>query len=285
MQTIYLDVLILTNIFQDFLYLLFTKRILHHKGKTKRLILSSITGGISSLIILLPEINFIINIITNITISSILILLAFGFNNKKIFIRSTLTLYILSFLVNGALIFFYLSIKPNGMLIINDRVYFNISPILLILLTLLIYFILLIYKKLFSNHSNSKEIADVTIVLNNEVKTIKCKIDSGCNVKEPFSNSEVIIVERVMLKNFDLTNINKRIIPFDSLGGKGIIYGFKPEKVLINNKELLKEVYIGICDNILKGTIKGITPSSIFKDWLYDNNLAKKSIYKTICNR
>ena len=56
-----------------------------------------------------------------------------------------------------------------------------------------------------------------------------------------------------------------RVIPFDSLGGSGIIYGFCPDKIYIDNKELKEQVYIGICDNVLKSQVKGLIPENLIR--------------------
>ena len=56
-----------------------------------------------------------------------------------------------------------------------------------------------------------------------------------------------------------------RIIPFNSLGGKGILKGYKPDSVLINGK-IIQNVYIGICENIIKSEIKAIVPYELVKN-------------------
>ncbi len=265
MQVVYIDVLIFTNMFEDYLLLLCLKRIINLKLNYIRLILGCVCGGALSLLSLLPEINFIISLFIKLISAVLLVLVTFGYKNRKLFIKKVSTLFVLSFLLNGALIFFYLTIHPNGMEVINDTVYFNISPALLIILTLVIYFILFIYRKLFSNTAKSSQIHKVSIYYEDSTVQVNCKYDSGCNVKEPFSGSDVIIIEEVMLKDFNIPDNVKRIIPFKSLGGKGIIYGFKPDKIEIDCISQEKEIYIGICKDLLKTEIKGLLPENLLK--------------------
>lgn len=263
MQVIYIDILIFTNIFQDFVLLLITKKALHLKTTYFRLISGSLLGGVASLIALLPPLNFLVSTIFKIVLAVILVLVSFGFHSKKQFIRSTATLFIITFLFNGALICFYLAIKPDGMAIVNNTVYFNISPLLLIILTFIIYFILSIYKKLFKNYASNYETVIVTI---NSKYKIKCKVDSGCNVKEPFSGCNVIIIEENQIEEIKPETSKMRIIPFESLGGGGLIYGFKAEEVKINDKIISQEIYIGLCNNIFKNDFKGLIPEILVKD-------------------
>lgn len=228
--------------------------------------LGSLVGGVTSLIALLPQMNFLLSTAIKVAVALLLVLTAFGFQCKKQFIRNTFTLFILSFLINGALICFYLAIKPQGMAIINDTVYFNISPSMLIILTFIIYIILWLYKRLFKNFAGAYETVNVTISYKGKNYEIKCKVDSGCNVKEPFSGSYVIIVEENQMNGIKNNISSMRVIPFESLGGNGMIYGFKADQVKINEKTVTQEIYIGLCNNIFKNNYKGLIPESLVKD-------------------
>ncbi len=261
MQIVYIDVMVFTNMFEDFLLLYAVKYILRLKARSFRLIMGSLAGGFLSLISLLKT-PFLLSILIKVLLAFLLILIVFGYINRKMLIKASATLIITSFLINGAMICFYLALKPNGMIIINDSVYFDISPLLLIILTLIIYFILLLYKKLFKNSAKNRLIKTVKITYNNYTSTIKCKIDSGMNVKEPFSGSSVIIAEKSSL-GFDIAENVCRIIPYNSLGGNGIIFGFKASGVSIDDKNVNEEIYIGMCDGILNDEIKGLIPENI----------------------
>ncbi|MCH5298359.1 MAG: sigma-E processing peptidase SpoIIGA [Ruminococcus sp.] len=263
MQTIYVDILVVINMFEDFLLLLCVKYILRLNIKYFRIIAASVLGGLSSVSVLLPNVNFLYSVVIKLLLGFALSFIAFGYGSRKKFIKSSLTLIMLSFLFSGAMIFFYLTVRPNGMYIINDVVYFDISPVLLIILTVVIYFILFIYRKVFQNHAHSGLVHSIKILYKNNQTEFKCKTDSGCNVKEPFSGSSVIIAEREQLSDIDVNEQNLRIIPFESLGGSGIIKGFKADEVYIDGKKLSEEIYIGICDNVIKSEIKGLMPENI----------------------
>lgn len=261
MQTVYIDVMFFTNMFEDFFLLITVKYILRLKAKFYRLIAGSIAGGFLSLLSLI-NIHFIFSILLKIATALLLVMIVFGYKSKKTFLKTSSTLIIISFLISGALICFYLALKPDGMVIINDIVYFDISPLLLIILTLIVYFILLLFKKLFKNHSKSTLIKNVEIIINNQKSSIKCKVDSGLSVKEPFSGNSVIIVDRSAI-DISIKEKQCRIIPFNSLGGKGIIPGYKADRVNIENKAVNEDIYIGISDGIFNNDIKGIIPESL----------------------
>lgn len=163
------------------------------------------------------------------------------------------------------MIFIYTVFKPSGMEVYNDIVYFNISPVLLIILTLVCYYILNLIKRLTKGVCGG-DTCNVEICISGVWDVFTAKIDTGCNVKEPFSGEYVIIVERNVIENIQPDKLKKRIIPFTSLGGDGYLNGFKPDIVKIDGTKLKRDVYIGICCNVLKGDIKSLIPFEILKD-------------------
>ena len=86
-----------------------------------------------------------------------------------------------------------------------------------------------------------------------------------CNLVEPFSGNYVIIAEQNIFDDYVPDETKTRIIPFESLGGNGIVKGFPPDKVKIDGKEICKSIYIGICNDVLKGDVKAIIPYELVK--------------------
>ena len=262
MRTIYVDILITVNILIDFMLLVCTKNFLHIKVSLKRMILGSIIGGVLSLAALLPKLGFGENIILSFVSASVIIFSTFGKCKIKQFFKRSAVFFILSFCFCGIMIFIYTAFKPNGMQIYNNIVYFNINPVLLIILTLISYYILKLVKR-FTKGEIGNEICDVEIMIGKNNYIFKAKVDTACNVKEPFSGDYVIIIEEKILDGFVPIQKNGRMIPFNSLGGDGILQGFKVDKLKINGCEKSNNIYAGICKNVLKGDIKAIVPYAI----------------------
>ena len=230
MKTIYIDVLITVNIFIDFMLILCTKRCLHINVSYKRMLMSSALGGFESLFALLPPLKFGLNIIFDLTGAAAIIFVAFGKCNIKTYLKRVAVYFLFSFSFCGIMIFIYTAFKPNGMEIYNDIVYFDISPVVLIILTLVCYYILKLIKRMTKG------------------------INGGgtCNVE----------IKSVM-DNYSPDEKKIRLIPYESLGGSGLISGFKPQEVKIDGKKIDDQIYIGLCENILKGDIKALIPGQI----------------------
>jgi stage II sporulation protein GA (sporulation sigma-E factor processing peptidase) len=213
-------------------------------------------GGFSSLIILLPKLNFIFNILVNILLSLAIVLISFGYKNYKVLIKRTFVLFLISFGFTG-IILFLLNITKNDFIAVNNNViYFYISPILLIIFSIIAYAILWLVDKI--KFEKNDLIHKITFFYKGNKYSFLSKYDTCCNIKEPFSGSEVILAEKMLLNNINISQEEYRLIPFESLGGDGMIKGFLPDELLIDNNKINRKVYIGISENIIKGEINSI---------------------------
>lgn len=255
-MTIYVDTLIFTNIIIDYILLDLTSRILKINYKLYRIVLASLVGGMSSLTILLPEQNFVFNIIIRVCFTIILTLTAFGFGSKIIFLKRNFILFLITSCFSGLIIFMLSIIKSDFIAINNNVVYLNISPIMLIILTTISYIILKFIDKIRIDKGNL--IHKISFEYAGKSYNFLSRYDTCCHIKEPFSGSEVILAEKSLMKNIIIPNDKYRVIPFNSLGGEGMIKGFLPEGLYIDNEKINRKVYIGITENILKGEINSI---------------------------
>lgn len=262
LRVIYVDVLIAVNVFVDFMLIACTKKFLHIKIKYIRMILGSILGGILSLVALLPNLIFPINIAVDLFSACLIILASFGKCNFKTFLKRVAVYFSLAFSFCGIMLGIYTALKPKGMAVYNDVIYFNISPILLIILTLVCYYTLYIIQRLTKGESGSK-ICNIEVKINENSYSFLAKVDTGCNLKEPFSGDFVIIAEETLIDNYTPSEDKVRMIPFQSLGGNGIIKGFKPNEIKIDGIQKENSVYIGICSNVLTGDIKALIPEEL----------------------
>ena len=265
MRTVYVDVLVVVNMLIDLILLLCAGQLLHLRTKPVRLLISSGIGGFFGLAALLPEIPFPLNIALDVLTAALLVLAAFGKTDLKSFLTRTLVLFSVSFSFSGIMLFVCTAFRPKGVEVYNDVVYFNISPPLLIILTLLCYYTLRLLKK-FTGGAVGKRVCTVTLRCAGKEVSFRALVDTGCQVREPFSGEFVIITEKSCLSDFCFLNFSKRIIPFSSLGGTGILEGVRAEEVLIDGNEISDSVYIGICDGVIRGEVRAIVPFEIIKN-------------------
>ena len=272
-QIIYADVLVSVNLFINYFILLGTARFIYLKFSRIRVLLGALLGALYSLYIFLPPLNFIFSLIIKLIMAVTIIWVSFGIGNKKTQIKTTLCFYSISFAFSGIMFALWCLLSPKGLIVNNGIVYFNISPLFLIVSTVLAYIILQIINRVVGKKRSKNCSCSIGIELQGNVLSLQGEIDTCNNLKEPFSNIPVIVVNRNKIKsivpqnilntfyleskNMDLSNIpikwrrRIRMIPFRTVSGEGVLPAFKPDNVIIfrNSNKVRKEAYIAICSD------------------------------------
>ena len=253
-QKIYIDVLIGINLFINYFLLLSVTKFLSIKVKRIRIIAASALGAFCSLIILLPELNLFLSFLLKIVISALIILIAYPICGLKQFIRELTSFYIISFAFAGFMIAMWYFIAPQGLIIKNSVVYFNISPLMLIVLTVICYLVIRFIQRI-TGRENPKELfCNIIIEFNGKSVSCTAKVDTGNTLTEPFSNAPVVVVDKKALHNMvpDQSSGKIRFVPFQDVSGGGLLQAFKPDKLTVcfGEKNIeTDEVYIALTNS------------------------------------
>ena len=136
MQTIYLDVLVALNLYITWAMLYCCGVLTHRKAGRLRMGLGALAGGLSALIMLLPDLPAAALFIIRLALAGGIILIAFGWQGKRSFARLTAVFFLVSLLFAGTMIGLYALFSPPGMAVRNGAVYFHVSALTLIAATL-----------------------------------------------------------------------------------------------------------------------------------------------------
>lgn len=265
-MTVYIDVLICVNMFINFLILICVKKILHISCGDFRIILVSAASSLFSLAVFLPALPFTVNILLKIICAVFSVFAAFGKSRPKIFLTRILAFLSVTFSFGGIFILIYLFFKPTSMLIFNDVVYFDISPVLFVAVTLISYFVLRLIQITIGKREIKNTLYNIQFTILSKEYYCTGQLDTGCSMREPFSGAPVIIVEKgIFEREFHAPENKTRLIPFDSMGGKGIITGFRPESVKLNGRTLNQEIYIGIYDGVFGGEYRALINAEVLE--------------------
>ena len=101
MTVIYIDVLIALNIYVTYILLLTTENFLKTEGNTLKRGISSLMGGILSLTILLPELDFILSLLLKLISALIIVFTNFGYISKKLILQRVIVFFAVSNLFAG----------------------------------------------------------------------------------------------------------------------------------------------------------------------------------------
>lgn len=266
-QIIYIDILIIVNLFVNYFLLLATAKFFCIKWKTARLLLGEILGGIYSLYILAPELPWLISLAIKLFMSVTIIAATFGIKKPTQFFKILIYFYSVNFLFSGIMMAVWCWFKPNGMQINNGVVYFNISPVILIISTIISYIIIEAINKIVNKRKLEHKTINLKIKFKTNQISITAKIDTGNFLKEPFSGLPVIVAKEASIKPLlpvntydqikaysagkftDILNLKIRMIPFKTISEESVLPAFKPDFIKINESEVQKEVYIALCED------------------------------------
>lgn len=281
-KTVYIDVLFCVNLIINYCILLAVSKYSKVVPKHFRIILGSLFGAACSIIIFLPEFNVFLNLIIKVVIAAVIVFITFGRQNLKLFIKKVATFFFISFCFCGLMIAIWFIFTPKNMTIHNSVVYFNISPIIMIISSVVCYFILRFFSKLSGRETPNLEVCKIKIINNGKYSEIYGKVDTGNTLVEPFSNAPVIVADRksinsvlpqsviACLHNYNLKDVDSdetesiRFIPFNSVGGNGLLPSFEPEELYINNEIYHGKAYIAVCkDGRINGSCKAMVNPQI----------------------
>ena len=289
-MTIYIDVVLIENLLMNYIILFATGVILKVKIKHIRLLLASLVGAVYTIIAYISNLRIYSNFLLKLILSLVIIYIAFNPKNVKKLCKFTLIFYLTSFVFGGAAFALIYIVKPQEILRNNGLVLNSNSLKVIFISAIVAFMIITIGFKVVKNKISAKDMyCDIKIKLNHKEIETKAMIDTGNFLKEPITNTPVIVVEHTLLYNCipkeilnhlgnilggDFSEIPKnikeeymprlKIIPFSSLGKQnGMLLGIKAEEVVIKNEEESK-----IKENVIIG--------------IYNKSLTKRGEYRAL---
>lgn len=263
MKTIYLDVLIVLNIYVNFFLLKGTARFLHLPLKFSRCTISSVFGSLFSLTILLPDMNIVISMLIKLTAAVLITAVCFGIKNKGQYVKILIYFYIINFIFAGIMGFLYSCLKPSFMAFNNAYFYVDFSLLSLVVFTAAAYLILTVVRRIMDKSTEIKGQYSIKIFFKSNEYNIPALADTGNSLADNFSGKPVVICnykdigfnEEIFEKSPEelYMEYSMRVIPYSTIGNNGLIPVFSPESVEIvcgeNNVRKKADVLIGISKN------------------------------------
>lgn len=247
-MVVYADILMLVNLIVDYFLLALSELLLKRCVVLWRRLLAAAIGAVSSLYIFLPQSPIILEIIIRLAISCIITLCAFGFKNLKEFARAGVCFFAVSFLYAGAMMALWALLRPNGMVINNSVVYFDVSPNFLIVFSVVGYFISAVVRLLLDKKVTAAKRATVTLKVRDMQVTLEAIVDSGNSLTDAFGLSEVIISDirtaRLLLgdSESDFCRSRYRALPCGTVASVDILDGYRLDRADISYEGKLKRI-------------------------------------------
>jgi stage II sporulation protein GA (sporulation sigma-E factor processing peptidase) len=265
----YLDVIFFENLIINYFILSLTQKFSKKDSKPIKLFLGALLGACYVLIIFLLPYKMIHEVFAKIILSLLIIYMAFTPKTLKEFLRILAVFYLISFAIGGTIFAVLYTAKLN-----LHSLWIGILLAILLFYTNWDYIV--------RKSTEGKMLYSIKIEIFQKQVEIKGLLDTGNRLYDPLTKAPVVVVEfsamgnilpdnmEILLneENIDFNKIFEvlkeerwlsriRLIPFISVGqSKGIMLGFKPDKLVVGEKEI-------------RNAIVGIYKSKIGKDGNY----------------
>lgn len=289
-MTIYLDVVLVENLIMNFIILLATGLILKEPIKKIRLLLASLVGAIYSVVSYVSILEIYASQLLKIILSIVIVYIAFNPQTMKKMWKDLLLFYLTSFVFGGVAFALIYIVKPQDILMKNG-LFLGTYPLKTILLGAILAFIVIVtaFTVVKSKITKKDMFTKIAFELNGKKVETIAMIDTGNLLKEPITNTPVVVVEHTLLYDClpkeilnhldellggDFSNIPEEIkeeyivklkcIPFSSLGKQnGMLLGIRVDAITIKSDEGEKKK-----ENVILG--------------LYNKSLTKRGEYRAL---
>ncbi|HCH28907.1 MAG TPA: hypothetical protein DEW35_05305 [Ruminococcaceae bacterium] len=272
-MVIYADVLFILNTVTDYFLIKLSGVFVNRAARLWRICLSAILGGLSSFYIFLPSPGMAIDVPLKILICAILIFTAYGFENIKLFLKLTATLFSVTFLLGGIVSAFVFYFRPRNIYINNNIPYIDINPVIFIVSGVFYYIIALTVKTLTERQGEFAKECRLSLYLESNEYNLSGLIDTGNSITDIFGLSEIIIAEKATVETMydSLTAEDKlrrfRSVPVKTVSGESVLKGIRIDKAIIkseeNQKSLINPIIVASNTEIEDGFGAIINPRSI----------------------
>ena len=148
MKTIYIDTLLCVNLFIDYIILYAVRKLLRINTKQIRLLPAAALAALSVIGVFLPFYTRLFSVFYRVLTAAVIVFIAYGKGSFKSFIIRLSAFIGISISFSGFITLVCLLFKPRGIVVWGDAVYFDISPVMLIVCTLGAFILLSVYERI-----------------------------------------------------------------------------------------------------------------------------------------
>lgn len=244
----YIDLFFIFNVIMDYIIIMSTSILLKRRTSYIRMILSSLIGGISSLVLFTSLNKIVIEIISIV----IMVLISFGYKDIRYLIKNILYMYILSTLLGGIIYLFNIKV--------SNSMFLTYLIIIVISIEIMILYIKE-NKKMRSIYNNYYKV-DIYFKDREKLSLIGF-VDTGNNLYDPYKKRPVIIVPDKYIKEDKYI-----LVPYHTVNGNGLLKCIKPDIIFIDGIGYKGNVLIGFSDSFNFGDgVDVILHKDIMKGW------------------
>lgn len=272
MPVIYIDILFALNLWIDFLLLLAVARLLRRPYRRWRLLSAAAVGAALACFVFLSGLPWWATLLLRVGGSALMVLIGFARAGIKRFFAAVAVLELTAAVFAGVVLAVWLIVRPDGLYIVDGVAYYDISPLVLALLTAVTYGVLCAVDHFAGRRVRENTVYHLHIRAGACTVHLPCMYDSGHHLQEPFSGRSVIVADAEAVLPVCPPAIpdwlcggnaeGVRVIPYRTVGGGGLLPAFCPEKAVLSDEKgrqyTLDGVYIAVSQQLQCGDCRAI---------------------------
>ncbi len=237
-MTVYIDVLLIFNLYVNYILLRMTARMTHSRLRTGRCLLAAAFGSFTALMILLPPLPLLLNLLCKLLITVLLCLAAFGWQGAARLCWNSLCLSGASVLLAGILLALGV-LSRAGVVCVNSCWYLDVSLLHLVVFTIAAYLLLSAVQFLHRRNTAADEGYRILVRYRSCTASLEGLADTGNSLTDFLTGCPVIICDRLslgrMLPETDALPKGWRLLPLTTISGSSMIPVFRPDEVVIQS--------------------------------------------------
>jgi len=240
-MTVYLDVLLLSNFWVDYVLLRTTARLTHTAVRPLRMLLGGLLGAVGALAIFLPQMPVLICMIGRLLLTCSMTAAAFGLHSVRHLLRQTAVLYIASLFFCGVIYALSLWKMPVGFYAQNTVVYADLSLLVLLFGATAAAAVSSVFAR------KSAQLPHRAYQLHLRISgfdlCMPALADTGSTLRDAYSGLPVVVCTKAALHTWlsqyrdaaaaASTRTGFRLIPVRTVAGQTVLPAFQPDYAAI----------------------------------------------------
>ena len=202
---IYLDILLAVNFILDFFLLLAAGKLCGGLATKARVVAAAGVASLFSMVLLLPPLPTIIQVLIKFAGSSIPVLIGFQRASPRQTLKRIFWFFSFNLLLAGAVFFWCITLSPTGIERNNLAVYFNLSPITLILSVFAVYLVFCLIDLVFGRPAKVKQVS-LSLKLRGSWIQVPAMLDTGMSLKDPLTGTPCLLLSYPQVRD-QLTDV------------------------------------------------------------------------------
>lgn len=241
-MTVYAEILFIENFITGAVILILTGKIRGIRAVKWRIAIGAVMCGIYAFILFVP-LRWMAALVSKMLFSAAVVLAVFGISTWRGMLKTAGVFYIISFLMGGVTIALMYMMKipgmtGNGSFMLKGTTFLQIAAGVSVTWYLGCWLTGLLREKM----TKESVLRNAVIHIDDNTWEVKALIDTGNSLRDPATGYHVAVLSNSVGEQINQTWLKNRlhVIPYKGIGGGGLLYGFRPDLLIVGDRQIDK---------------------------------------------